>query len=239
MTTIAASAASVLVAPSTSAQSLCRFGPNPIGGSPFECENLIPSVFGTEGDKTVTLLGFDFGGTHTNGDLASGFIEFEDFELPPPGSFLGDEFIFDVVFENGLEQVGITNGSGFVEYLIEIEQSIAPDFTFNLVGLDSSEASPGVTVIKDIFLTQEDLENDENSIGQLISVDGNDVGSSFVNLSGLTSVYIRDSYEVGEAAVLLEFDNDFIQAEGVPEPASILGLLVVGGLGLGLKRKKQ
>jgi hypothetical protein len=54
-------------------------------------------------------------------------------------------------------------------------------------------------------------------------------GAGFLNLSrSADGTTLRAEFEITQEA-----------ARGVPEPASILGLLAVGGLGLGLKRKKQ
>lgn len=42
-----------------------------------------------------------------------------------------------------------------------------------------------------------------------------------------------------ETSVSLDLKTIVVVSQGTPEPTTILGLLAVGGLGLGLKRKKQ
>ena len=243
---VATTAGSMLVAPSASAQNACEFQFPPLGGPNFIVPgDLDPCNEGflvQEGDKIFNLdvESFNFGGTNAFGNGAAGLIEFEDFPLPPP-NFLGDSFIADVIFtEEELDEQGnvvaleegITNGIGEMRYSISITED---DFVFNQVSIDSSTTGTGTEVVKQVF-----DEEGGNLLGTLTSTDGS--SSSLDLIDDYTSLFIIDTYNVGENAVLLDFDNAFNQREHdviVPEPSAILGLLAIGGLGLGLKRKKQ
>lgn len=63
---------------------------------------------------------------------------------------------------------------------------------------------------------------------------------SAVILGTPTVLEITDTLSTTGTGVINAIENEFVQrGEPVPESGTILGLLAVGGLVLGLKRKKQ
>ncbi|NET75731.1 PEP-CTERM sorting domain-containing protein [Okeania sp. SIO1F9] len=52
-------------------------------------------------------------------------------------------------------------------------------------------------------------------------------------------ISVMNTVSIPEGGTFDGFKNTFTQKRVTPEPGTILGLLAVGGLGLGLKRKKQ
>ncbi|MGD1698527.1 PEP-CTERM sorting domain-containing protein [Dapis sp. BLCC M229] len=81
--------------------------------------------------------------------------------------------------------------------------------------------------IKDAVITEGELDLNSNQNG-FYTIDG-------VNYQANETFQLSDLATIGPGG---EYDVE-AEISSVPEPGTILGLLAVGGLGLGMKRKKQ
>lgn len=155
------------------------------------------------------------------------------FDLSPGAFQLGDlieigfisgEYFFEVdVSANGgprpvdgtiMYEVSVLNGPGSFA-LAEIDSAV--------IGTGSFEITKDIEVLAG-----------GGSDASIQSINGG--SASTTAIAGATALKITDTF-VSNGDSLEVADNGFIQT--APEPASLLGLLAVGGLGLGLKRKKQ
>ena len=170
----------------------------------------------------------------------------DDFIISP--TIIGDkEFEY-------VDHTGLLGGDDFLEvlrtgddYELIYEFETTPEdilnftFDYDVTVLDPNRGIDRVdldtTVL--VFDPDEELVTDFNST-TLVSTAGDAVEEPLIPLSGF--VEVRNTY-TGVAGTpsteIASFENSFEQNGTVPEPATILGLLAVGGLGLGLKRKKQ
>ena len=211
---IATTAGSMLVAPSTFAANFANEvcyedGLGGLSGQTIVCQ-----------DKEFVFEENFFTGDFTATDIAK--IE-----------ILSNEFVFEV------DAAPDRTINGTIDYDI----NILPDFvdmgyTFHSLELDTDVAGENNS-----YLITKDYEANNGAVGTLSSPDGN---SDFTTaVKGATSISILDTFDAdglnpgGGEDALIAADNGATQKRGVPEPASILGLLAVGGLGLGLKAKKQ
>ncbi|MEA5534092.1 PEP-CTERM sorting domain-containing protein [Crocosphaera sp. XPORK-15E] len=109
---------------------------------------------------------------------------------------------------------------------------------FTAVELDSDVVGIGTeySVIKAV--------NPNNGLPEnLSSIDGDPDGLGYAESLNVTKIKITDILS-SNSDTLLSVNNAFTQVPGqeersVPEPGTVLGLLVMGGLGLVAKRKKQ
>ena len=205
---------------------VCLTVPNsgPIGSPVDPCSIDGKSVRGLSlGDATVGDL---FG----NGPATN--IEFE-FEAT------GFDHIFSGVYRDATDPVFEVAPMDYdVQYAITIDDD--PNSFFSTVEIDSLTAGSGVEITKQIFADSDRT----NLLDTIISTDGGIDNS--INLLGqrLQTLYITDNIVATGESALESYDNAFNQvvidpSMDVPEPGTILGLLAVGGLGLGLKGKKQ
>ena len=153
-----------------------------------------------------------------------------------PGA--NDILIFDEVTPTAYQLVydfDPTNGdpSFFLDYEVTIQD---PDLGFSAYDVDTTVFGilPNDESLEVTF-TEVDNSNRQfvlESLGGDLEVIGVTPESMMIEVSNV--------YNSNGGGPIDDFENSFDQApKTAPEPASILGLLVIGGLGLGLKRKKQ
>lgn len=210
---------SMLVSPSAKAQEVCD---QPLPGGGLTTLPLAPQT-------TVDVICVDKEFTN--------FAFFADVPIPPnafydvsvtspdpSGTFFVD---FDTAPGGGISIPFQAEAS----YMVEITD---PDYLFNLIDLDieiglgTNGELPDITVTKEIF----------DEFGNLLLVlesEGDFVADSLPTMPD--KILVVDTVDVDQGT-FFSFQNSFTQ-KAVPEPASILGLLAIGSLGLGLKRKKQ
>ncbi len=182
-----------------------------------------------EGGKSITDI------VVTANPFGGGQATELEFEFLQP---LANEHVFDAVYEDS-DNPGTPGDpvfeSGPLDYMVTYAVNILdnPNAFFHEVEIDSITVGDGSTITKEIFSDA----GMTNLIGEIESIDGS--AESIKLTDKFQTLYIKDTIMVAEGAALEAYDNGFIQKENVPEPASILGILAVGGLGLGLKRKKQ
>ena len=123
----------------------------------------------------------------------------------------------------------------FLDYQVTVTD---PDFFFSAVDLDTTvEGFPPDT---SLVTTYTPIAG--NPAGDPVELQSNNGNFDIEFLSGQSTTLLVENIYDGVNGTIDSFENSFEQEEHtnmVPEPASILGLLTIGGLGLGLKRKKQ
>ncbi len=221
---IALSLSGIMLAPNNAAAEVCGFIPP--GGLLDPC---------IEGGKQVRDIVVETGSPFGSGPADRIEIEF----LQP----LDNEHVFDVVYEQENEDTPGTFDPVFeagpinytLSYAIDILND--PDSFFDQVEIDSITAGSTATVTKEIF--SDAGRND--LLDTIISTNGGIDTSISLFGERLQTLYITDTIVLTEGAAIEAYDNGFTQREvqPTPEPGTILGLLTVGGLGLGLKKKKQ
>lgn len=230
----AATAGSILVAPSASAVDICFEGPitpppapGAFGTLPnsVQCQDKLFSdiifdpVFDVS-DETVIIQNDE-----VSGDLGTYLFEWE----APAGLEFGPGNSFDITYD-----VEITD----------------PNFVFQAVDIDSLvDVFSDIRFDKQVTVLEAKLPG---SVGQVINLASVRGDADFVVISDLkaTKLGILDTVAFGTGTPgpnsgglgeISGLENSFLQEEHipVPEPTTILGLFSVGGLGLALKRKKQ
>lgn len=141
-----------------------------------------------------------------------------------------------------------TPGPGQVALGFDVEIT-DPNKFFDQVALDSdTDRGPGagnVSVTKGVLIEEifsGPIPGKVVAVGDLITLLSlNGAPTPPKSILGATSISVTDTIVGGVGSTIFSVTDSFNQGEGevVPEPASILGLLAVGGLGLSLKRKKQ
>ncbi len=216
---VIAAAGSMLVAPSTLASTF----------SPTTCysEPELPIGDILCGDKSFTNFDLDPSGFFPAGDANSEITDFT-IEINPSGNW---EVLMSIAPTLGSQSEDLTFE---LSYDVQITDDF-PDYFFENAGLDSDVDvinSVDEIVIKEIFNSDGDL------VRTLTSTDG--VPDGPMSIPGdLRFISVLDTVSVPAGGSLDQFENDFSQTSGVPEPTTVLGLLAVGGLGLLTKRKKQ
>ncbi len=140
-------------------------------------------------------------------------------------------------FQSQIGNYVLTDGAGSNNYYIEFERTVT---NFKIDLLDYAETLSGgafvnvtITAFSDFFNTIIDSIVVTNSTG----APGNSSldSGSFGDLGNIRSVLIEgDVIDTGTAVDNLHFKTEELQAS-VPEPASVLGLLVLGAVVLGAK----
>ena len=226
---------SILVAPSASAVDICFEGPitvppasGPFGTLPnsVQCQDKLFSniVFDSEfdvSDETVIIQNDEI-----SGDLGTYLFEWE----AAAGLEFGPGNSFDITYD-----VEITD----------------PDFVFQAIDIDSLvDVFSDIRFDKEVTVLEAKLPG---SVGQVVNLESVRGDAEFVDISDLkaTKLGILDTVAFGTGTPgpnsgglgeISGLENSFLQEEHmkpVPEPATILGFLAFGGLGLGLKRKKK
>lgn len=212
-------AGSMLVATSANATNVFHPWPQWAGGDPLTTPN-----------NTATYIFHNLPG---NFDPLNTIVELVD-------SGDEDSFIFD--------PIGYAyNGAGYLTYSIDITE---PGKFFSGVAIDSDVTATGYgNVYKDVcsFVPGDDIceQTDSNFLLRLDSSDGapQPFPDGFTSIpNSYTKLLITDTFAPhtpGGVEGVFSASNDFQESTSIPEPGTVLGLLALGGLGLGLKRKKQ
>ena len=178
------------------------------------------------GDKVITNVGI-------GGDLNLATYGNAVFELEQNPA---DPLDYEVVLDFGPNESDTTpaffTGTGELTYTISVTD---PNLGLIATGVDSD-----VFGILDGGTTS--VEKSGTGFTAITSENGSNVGTGISPIQ--MSIDITDEISTVDPGAINEFSNEFLQGpkpdpEPVPEPGTILGLLAVGGLGLGLKRKKQ
>ena len=192
-----------------------------------------------EGGKEVTglnVIGNPF--TLTGGQSDQLMFEFEDDDFVHT---FGAEYL-----QGGIDDSELSPLNYRVEYEVTIQGVNMDDPNqeyFSFVELDADTifgTDPGdiITITKDVY--RDSARTD--LIDTIVSTNGSSALFEIDTDEMLTTLYVTDTINGVNDTGLRTYDNAFGQESkpsGIPEPASILGLLVVGSLALGLKRKKQ
>ena len=140
-----------------------------------------------------------------------------------------DPFDYEVVFDFiDTPDGAFFGGPSSITYDIEV---LDPDFSLVATRVDSD-----VFGILDGGTTTVEKSSDDfdTIISQNGGVDDTDISPSQQVLT------VTDTFSTTGPGEINEASNEFLQVpEAIPEPTTILGLLTVGALGLGIKRKKQ
>ncbi len=147
-------------------------------------------------------------------------------DLPPKGQgFVESEYEFGI-FLDGLNLLEFANDNGLVN---------GPDGQFGATTLELN--NPLVPV--DRFQFSEAISrtnaNGREVLGQQLDCNGNPICSFTVTFGDDEGEIPVGTYDL----TIESLEEVTARVETVPEPATMLGLLAVGGLGFGLKRKKQ
>ena len=187
------------------------------------------------GDKTIYDISVSGalveGGDPTNvvDQYANSLFEIEQLVDP-----LDYEVVLDFATNEtaGTGPAFYTGPEANLTYTIE---TTAPDFFINAVRLDSDVAiGSGTTTVT----------KEGNNFNTLTSFQGN-ADPEFTRAPVTPPqkiITVTDTFSTTGDGAINEFNNEFGQIEippSVPEPGTILGLFAIGGLGLGLKGKKQ
>ena len=209
---IATTTGSILVAPSAHATLFEIGGAIPCSETSILCEGTLQDF-----RDSPTIIGdkeFEWVSDSNLPTLPEGGIDNDEVEIRRIGKeyFLFYDFRPDSVVNNFT-----------FEYTVQVTD---PDHHIVAVDLDSTVGA---------FDPVEILTTDFNGV-QLVSTQGS---SSQLPLPATDFVTVFNEYDSNGGGPIDDFENSFQQRGKVPEPASILGLLTVSGLGLALKYKKQ
>ncbi|NEQ71776.1 MAG: PEP-CTERM sorting domain-containing protein [Okeania sp. SIO2C9] len=163
----------------------------------------------------------------------SNFELIAEFDIPAGAQIIIGVASDGETFELELDP-GQTLGSfiGTATYDVTIAN---PDFFFDQVGLNSDVTSGGVEA-----QVTDGSGGTGNLLLELVSSDGNSVTPTpILGPTMYQFISVMNTVSIPEGGTFDGFKNTFTQKRVTPEPGTILGLLAVGGLGLGLKRKKQ
>ena len=195
---------------------------------PLDLEASIPAVNAALSAASPFDVTFDPGGTarvgSASGDFATSFpVTGINYNVAPSTGIFG--------YEVGSARVTASGNSIEFEYLLE------DDLNFDF------EVDPDVQVLysqNDEFLGLLELDP---TTGNVLGVEfeeetiGGQVTIGEVTQEPLAQALVFEDIvgtDLGEYGASVS-----VQGHSVPEPASILGLLAVGGLGMAMKRKKQ
>lgn len=197
-------------------------------------------------DVNPTLVGFtdEFNVTFSPiaaGEQASTFNTSGVFTPPLPDAPPGVILDLDQV-TGTFRQIGYNDNDSSGDI------SLGDTFEYQLINDDLTfDFDDGVTVTygeDEIFLGTFDFDVSGNPIG-VEFVEENEVNPVVTIVGNPNSPFTGDQVRESlifsdlEAGDFGEYAGEVQVVEVVPEPGTILGLLVIGGLGLGLKRKKQ
>ena len=163
---------------------------------------------------------------------------------------LGADGIFLTFWQSDETLVGQSNSNFSYGYDVMIDNSLNDeDQFFRLIDIDTlTEPITDIQMVKNVEVLE---ALDEDSIGTMLQITSTRGSATFEDISALKATKLRIVDEVlfatgtpgpnqGVFGEIEAAENSFTQTgEKVPEPATILGLFVVGGLSLGLKCKKK
>ena len=192
-----------------------------------------------EGGKEVTGLNV-VGSPFTTGGGQSDQIQFE-FEDDVFVHTFGAEYL-----QGGLDDSELSPLDYEVQYAVNIQNVDMNDPDqeyFSLVELDADtifgiDPEDIITITKNVYRDSDRT----NLIDSIVSTNGSSGLFTIDPNEKLTTLYVTDIIDGNGETGLRAYDNAYGQDPAdikVPEPGTILGLLAVGGLGLGLKGKKQ
>ena len=191
----------------------------------------------TIGDKTFSFVSASFAPRPGIVDPISGETIFDIVDVELIG---GTDYIFTYDFIPDFLDETFT-------YVIDVDVT-DPEKFFAEVDLDTTVDAflpPSETLTANFVTNTNGVADDVT----LISVNGGSAAENIPNARANmpTSIRVTNTYDrdpdnpAGQKlpGEISSFENSFRQDTKVPEPASMLGLLTIGGLGLGLKRKKE
>ncbi len=179
----------------------------------------------------VTFSPFSLGETAAvfiaDGDFAPHFPGLPDFfDIVPSDSAVGTFGLkLDGVYNTNPPATGIDIAAEF-----ELQNTLT--FTFDTDGIAGASADDVTATLAAGSLFLGELKDDDAVEFEL------ELGEWEFTIPGMSATAFSSTFEFGQVA---QSSGGGYQAEGivgVPEPGTILGLLAVGGLGLGMKRKK-
>ncbi len=191
------------------------------------------------------ILPTTFDVTFTPGEISSVFLATGEFVPPfPPGINPGSPQFFDV--SSDIVSLNLESGTPDTTFIYELQDDLNFNFDITGNGFNPTEDVSVTIGAGSTFLG--DFDTDNGNVDGL-GFEEDELSEVVVNIAGVEYTLDDPLLEVtGESfsfdqAVGEEFGQysggTTVAGETVPEPATILGLLTVGGLGLGLKRKKQ
>ncbi|EAZ89630.1 PEP-CTERM sorting domain-containing protein [Crocosphaera chwakensis] len=206
-------------------------------GPTAQAQTFIGNFNGTIKDATtITFGGMDYTAVQTENVL------FDNFNFD--GTFFGDDleigfsslinqYFFDF---NPVPSPDAINGS--FSYDITGDQTVLPNGNvvttlFNFAALDSDVQGPGVYQVTKNVITS------EGQVINLTSTNGSTDDSAVIPLA--RTLRITDSLS-SNGDVIFSLTNSYTTVEeftpaGVPEPGTMIGLLVIGAAGLATRRK--
>jgi hypothetical protein len=220
LSVITATAGSMLLAPSAQAQAVSCFSglATELQGASVQCLDKLFDNFSIDPalpivEELAVSIGQTAGGTF--------FFNVNAQPLGVQGPF--DRTInYDITINQGSD---VFDTVGFDT---DIDQIVGDVEAFKEVGILDVFSSPDFTP--------------DVAVGDtltLVSINGDPAPDQ--SILGATKISISDTIQAGVNSTVFSATNVFTQEppQNVPEPSAMLGLLALGGLGLGLKRKKQ
>ena len=190
------------------------------------------------GDNFTVTFSPDESEAPPNNNIGAASIDNADGVFAPPFTEAPPIFLQDLTPATG-NFVYVGDGPAAGEFIYELNSPLV----FEFLGVPSETGPGNVVATLDAGTEFVGFFDTANSVefalapgqGEAITVDG-------IDFEGET--FLDDGFEFedgslpagGEYLAEVEYDDGITP---VPEPGTILGLLAVGGLGLGLKRKKQ
>lgn len=195
-------------------------------------------------DSNNGILPSTFEVTFTPGEISSVFLATGEFVPPfPSGINPANPQFFDV--SSDTVNLDFVSGTVATNFLYELDDDLT--FNFDITGNGFNQAEDVSITIGAGATFLGDFDTDNGNVDGL-GFEEDMIEEIVVNIAG--DVYTLDGDVLRVTGESFTFDQavgeEFGQYSGgvvvtgtTPEPATILGFLTVGGLSLGLKRKKQ
>lgn len=176
-------------------------------------------------DKQIKLVSDPLTGKF-GPSAGNGTVDFDYINIPPLSPLYGVEDLWEVDVDFDEDLIGPVVDGTF-KYEIKIDPKLSLN-SFNTVRLDVDALRGLPSVRKTIY--SDDLFT--NQIGQLfVEGDGN---ATLILPPNLQTLYVRDTYNVPDGAVLNAFQNTYTQ---VPGPLPVLGAGAAFGFSRRLRRR--
>ncbi|MEL4895764.1 PEP-CTERM sorting domain-containing protein [Crocosphaera sp. Alani8] len=205
--------------------------------------------FAFQRDAYVNIFTNDFAGNFLTGDVDTVFVSFWQFSsgldlevdwtaITNNAEAIAFANLIAPVTQNG----GGTNTGGAISGVAASILSNAFDGDSEVIDI-STDGSPNSQTAAESAASAAFLDNGivTNTLFVGTSTSGAASNAAIATAGGGTA-FTANSFAEYEVALVEKLEAEIIDPDPsppVPEPGTILGLLAVGGLGLGLKRKKQ